>query len=359
MSTKPGVTSKPSASMRSRAALASTRPTSDDLSVRDRDVGGTRRRAGAVDDGAAGDDEIEIAALTTSTSRPRCAPNNPARASSSMSLGVLAQLVDDTGILRVGVREVGRPRDAIGADQRPQQRRGALAGIEADPALALEVLAGRQRERGRRPAVALEELVEPVHPVRDPPAAALEHDHLQLRETLEHAAVGEVRQRQLLVDQQDQRVVRARRHQSAERARRARHVGEARGMERDRQTRLRERFPHRRVRPVVQRPVVVRVRSRESGLQSEPRDAVHLFGRALRVLQRQRADAGEPIRRPARTSRRASRCRPCTTRPRDRGLRSRRASSRDPGYITATSMPSASSTFTRSCASKPAGFRSS
>ena len=62
------------------------------------------------------------------------------------------------------------------------ERRGALAGIEADPALALEVLARRERQVRRRPAVALEELVEPVHPVRDPAAAALEHGHLERRD---------------------------------------------------------------------------------------------------------------------------------------------------------------------------------
>ena len=119
----------------------------DDASVRDRDVGRARGRARPVDDGAAGDDEIERRAHSEYMAAA-LRPNRPARACSSMSCGVLAQLVDDSGILRVGVREVGRPRDPVGADERPQQGRGALAGIEADPALALEVLAGRQRKSG-------------------------------------------------------------------------------------------------------------------------------------------------------------------------------------------------------------------
>src|SRR5258705_419521 len=86
----------------------------------------------------------------------------------------LAQLVDHTRILRVAVREVARPYEAVGADDRGQHLRRDLARIEADPALPLEVFARRERQAAGRPPVALEELVEPVHPVRDPTAAALE-----------------------------------------------------------------------------------------------------------------------------------------------------------------------------------------
>ena len=46
---------------------------------------------------------------------------------------------------------------------------------------------------------------------------------------------------------------------------------------------------------MMQRPIVVRVRPREAGLQSESRDAARFVGGALRILQRQRADADEPI----------------------------------------------------------------
>src|SRR3954449_12558464 len=58
---------------------------------------------------------------------------------------VLPELVDHAGIFRIVVREVRRPDHAIGADQRAEHGRGALPGIEADPALPLEVLLGAER----------------------------------------------------------------------------------------------------------------------------------------------------------------------------------------------------------------------
>src|SRR5215467_12580596 len=45
-------------------------------------------------------------------------------------LGCLAQLVDDAGILRVAVREVAGPDEAVGADDRRQYLRCDLAGVE-------------------------------------------------------------------------------------------------------------------------------------------------------------------------------------------------------------------------------------
>ena len=201
------------------------------------------------------------------------------------ALGVLAQLVDDAGILRVAVREVGGPHEAV------RCRRAARAPARCvSPGSKLiqhwrwKYSLGVSDSGGRRPAVALEELVEPVHPVRDPAAAALEHDDLQLREAFEHAAVDEVRERHLLVEQQDQRVVRARRHQ----VRRAR--CDAPGMSArpagwnaiGRPVSL-ERFPDRRVRPDgAAAGRCTRSGRAKPAFKPERRDAVRLVGRALR-----------------------------------------------------------------------------
>src|SRR3954467_11219139 len=57
---------------------------------------------------------------------------------------VLSQLVDHTGILGVVVREVRRPDHPVDADQGSEHPRGALTGIEADPALPFEVLLGAE-----------------------------------------------------------------------------------------------------------------------------------------------------------------------------------------------------------------------
>src|SRR5689334_1880607 len=124
------------------------------------------------------------------------------------------ELVDDAGVLGVGVREVARPDQVVLAGEVRHRTHRALAGIEADHAVAAEVLARCEAERrGERPVVGLEELVEAVHPVRDPAAAALEHQHPQLGVALEHAAVHEPREGEVLVHEQDQCVVRAHGHQ--------------------------------------------------------------------------------------------------------------------------------------------------
>ena len=206
---------------------------------------------------------------------------------------MLAQLVDHPRILRVAVREVGCPDEAVGAAERAERADRPLAGVEADPALPAEVVGRLERERRRGPVVALEELVHPVHPVADPAAAALEHRDLQPRVPFEHAAVDQVRQRHLLVELEDQRVVRARRHQIPEVARRAGHVGEPGGVQGEREPGLLERLPDRCVHLVVEVPVVVGVRAGEAADQPEVADAVRLRGRGLRVLHGERADADE------------------------------------------------------------------
>src|SRR5687768_18060688 len=57
-------------------------------------------------------------------------------------LVVLAELVDHARILRVVVREVGGPDVAIGANELRERTWCSLTGVEADPALPLEVLLG-------------------------------------------------------------------------------------------------------------------------------------------------------------------------------------------------------------------------
>ena len=59
MSTKPGVTSRPSASTLAPAGAVDRADLGDAPAV-DRDVGGAAGRAGAVDDGAAADDQVVL-----------------------------------------------------------------------------------------------------------------------------------------------------------------------------------------------------------------------------------------------------------------------------------------------------------
>ncbi len=255
------------------------------------------RRAGAVDHAPAPEEKVEVAhagSIPYMASAFRA--EQPGAGRGVEVAVVLAQLVDDPGVLRVAVREVGRPDEPVGAGERAEQPRGAFPGVEADPALPPEVLLGGQGHPGGGPAVALLELAEAVHPVGDPPAAALQDDHLQVRVPLEHPAVGEVGERHLLVEQQDERVVGARRHARHESPRRARHVSEPGGVQRQREPRLLERLPHWGVRLVVEGPVEVRVRAGEAADQAEVADAMGLGCRGRRVLHRERADAAQPVR---------------------------------------------------------------
>src|SRR4051812_16465932 len=74
---------------------------------------------------------------------------------------VFEELVDDPGELRVGVWEVAGPDEVVLARELGHRAHRALTGIEADHAIAPEVLARCQFERrGERPVVGLEELVE-------------------------------------------------------------------------------------------------------------------------------------------------------------------------------------------------------
>src|SRR6478752_3832942 len=81
-------------------------------------------------------------------------------------LDPLHELVDDPRVLGVGVREVARPDEVVLAREVGHRAHRALTRIEADHAVAAEVLARREAERrAERPVVRLEELVEAIHPV--------------------------------------------------------------------------------------------------------------------------------------------------------------------------------------------------
>src|SRR5688572_25556796 len=82
----------------------------------------------------------------------------------------------------VGVREVGCPHEPIGAESLGERRDGALVGIARDPHPLAEVVARLLLQRHARAdeRVAVDR-VDAVEPVTDPPAARLEHQHLQTR----------------------------------------------------------------------------------------------------------------------------------------------------------------------------------
>src|SRR5690242_20216574 len=196
MSTKPGVTRRPPASITRRASRADA-PRSPTSTIRPPSTATSARRAGAPEPSTTVPPRISrsmSASPVEAVQRERVRAVEAETRVVGKRRVVLAQLVDDARVLRVAVRKVGRPDEPVGAAQRTQRADGALAGIEADPALSAEVLGRLHRQRRRGPPVALEELIQPVHPVADPAAAALEDRDLEAGVTFEHAAVDEVRQ---------------------------------------------------------------------------------------------------------------------------------------------------------------------
>src|SRR5215471_3587012 len=67
--------------------------------------------------------------------------------------GVLAQLGDDAGILRVAVREVRCPDHVVGADEARQRAHRALAGIERHESLTEKIFARFEAQVAQLPAV--------------------------------------------------------------------------------------------------------------------------------------------------------------------------------------------------------------
>src|SRR5439155_2344 len=102
------------------------------------------------------------------------------------------ELEEDVGRLgkvRVRVRIVRREDERVVAESLDHPLHLILVGIDADEALALEVLAGRRLQLRRLAALRhLPVLVEPPEEPRQPAAVALEERDAQAREALEDAA---------------------------------------------------------------------------------------------------------------------------------------------------------------------------
>src|SRR5262245_9022658 len=88
----------------------------------------------------------------------------------------------------IRVRIVRRPQDLVRADVLRARAQAALDRLERDPAVTLEQLCGTDRESRVVEALVVEVAVHAVEPGRDPPAAAFEEAHADLRILLAHAA---------------------------------------------------------------------------------------------------------------------------------------------------------------------------
>src|SRR5262249_50326027 len=133
----------------------------------------------------------------------RVLPVEP-RASAGREIGrVLAKLRDDARIPGVAVWEVRCPDHALRPNEWHECTHRPLAGVERDPALAEKVLGRLHREPEELPAVTFGELVQAIHPVCDPAAATLEDPNAEPRVALEHARVHEIRERHVLIEEED------------------------------------------------------------------------------------------------------------------------------------------------------------
>src|SRR3954466_9011557 len=129
MSTKPGVTSNPSASI-VRAASSAMAPISV---MRPSRTPTSAVRAGAPVPSTTLPPRIRRSSVEA-IERARVEPVERLALRLGQAVVVLAQLVDHAGVLRVVVREVRRPDVAVDADQGRERTGRALAGVEADPA---------------------------------------------------------------------------------------------------------------------------------------------------------------------------------------------------------------------------------
>src|SRR6476660_3572085 len=199
MSTKPGATTQPSASMVWVAADAPSRPTAV---IRPSRTPTSAENAGRPEPSmtvpprtrrsSSGMREALLVTLLERVDTRRVLADDLALARVRQVLDVLEQLVDHPRILRVGVRKVAGPDEVVLAREVGHRPHRSLSRIEADDAVPPEVLARSEAQlRGKCPLVGLEELVEAVHPVRDPTAAALQHQHLEVGVPFEDAAVHE------------------------------------------------------------------------------------------------------------------------------------------------------------------------
>src|SRR5690606_17134125 len=129
-STKPGVTSSPSAST-TRAASPSSRPIA---AIAPSTTATSAVRAGAPVPSTTVPPRIRRSNIEA-IERTRVQPVERLALPVGEVVVVLAQLVDHTGVLRVVVGEVRRPDEAVDPADLGERSRRALTGIEADPAL--------------------------------------------------------------------------------------------------------------------------------------------------------------------------------------------------------------------------------
>src|SRR5215213_11023784 len=159
MSTKPGATTQPSASIVSVAAASRSRPTATTRPSRTPTSAvyagspvpsttvppRTRRSSSGMRDhvrfGAA------LVAVVDAIDARRVGADDLALPLGRQLSDALHELVDHAGILGVGVREVAGPDQVVLAREVGHRAHRALAGIEADHAVAPEVLARREAER--------------------------------------------------------------------------------------------------------------------------------------------------------------------------------------------------------------------
>ena len=228
------------------------------------------------------------------------------------------------------VRVVAAPHDALGTNQGGQCGKRALADLEADGALAVEVLLGAQLHVGAEAAEGLGLLVQALEPERGPPAAGLEEDRAQARVALQHAERDELGAGQHLLEGvgdgvQDQRVERAVR---AERG----HDHRASLVDPDGHIELLGHVPQRVVGAVAQRAAETGVGTHEPGHEAELGDGAAQFAAPP---HRGPGGGGRPRRRgggrPPRSRSPASRCRPGPVRRPRPGPRRRRSTARSSG----------------------------
>ena len=193
------------------------------------------------------------------------------------------------------VRVVAAPHDAPGAHERRQRRQRALVDLEADGALAGEVLRGTQRHVGAEAAERLGLLVQALEPERGPPAGRLEEDAVQARVALEHPERDELGTGQHLLEGmrdgvEDQRVERAVRPER-------RHDDRAALVDPDGHAQLLGGVPHDVVGAVGERAAEAGVGADEARLEAELGDGpAQLVRGGGGVLQGQQGGAEEPVR---------------------------------------------------------------
>ena len=204
-----------------------------------------------------------------------------------------AQRVDGTGEGGVVVRVVTAPHDATGPDEGGQHRQGALVDLEADGALAGEVLGRAQRQVGAEAAEGLGLLVEALEPEGGPPAAGLEEDAAQARMALEHPEGDQLGAGEHLLERvgdgvQDERVERAVRPQRG-------HDDRAALVDADGHVELLRGVPHRVVGAVGQRAAEAGVGADEPRHEAElGHGPAQLPRRRVGVLQGEQRRPEEP-----------------------------------------------------------------